>query len=47
MKPYTPKDKICAWCGRPFRAAAKARYCSDACKMKAYRARKARKGVTL
>ena len=33
------KEKVCSYCGRKFVGAAKARYCSDACKMKAYRRR--------
>jgi hypothetical protein len=33
---------MCEWCGEPFAATrADARYCSAACKQKAYRARRA------
>lgn len=40
----TPQpEKVCAYCGRKFRAAAKARYCSNACKQAAYRERQKRR----
>jgi ribosomal protein S27AE len=41
------KEKVCARCGRRFIAAAKARYCSAACKQAAYRERRDRMIVTL
>ena len=36
-------EKVCAWTGCSKQAKKGGRYCSDACKMKAYRARKGRK----
>lgn len=43
MKPKEPKkiDKVCGWCGKPFEGERdRGRWCSDACKQAAYRARK-------
>jgi hypothetical protein len=42
MSKENQAEKVCAYCGRKFKAAAKARYCSGACKQAAYRERKAR-----
>lgn len=36
-------EKVCAWTGCNNPPKKRGRYCSDACKMKAYRARKGRK----
>lgn len=38
-----PKPRVCAHCGTSFMGLRRGRYCSDSCKMKAYRARKARR----
>lgn len=35
--------KCCAWCGDSITGPLWKRYCSDACKMKSYRARKKRR----
>lgn len=35
-------DRICGYCGQPFRGALRARWCSNACKQAAYRERKER-----
>jgi endogenous inhibitor of DNA gyrase (YacG/DUF329 family) len=35
-------EKKCTWCGKPFKAKSnKGRYCSDRCKLLAFRNRKA------
>lgn len=35
-----PAPKVCGECGRKFYGSPKARWCSDSCKMRAYRRRK-------
>lgn len=42
---HTPSPRACCgWCGQPITGPLWKRWCSDACKMRAYRARKARNG---
>ena len=47
MMNNSKERKCCGWCGQPIKGALWRRWCSDACKMKAYRARKKRKAESV
>ena len=44
--PYQQGRRFCGHCGREFYGALRARWCSDACRQAAYRARQKKQRVT-